>query len=52
LHLVVGLAPEHRVAVRSGKSALLLSATPEGVLAFHDPEVGPHAVVVEAAEAP
>jgi hypothetical protein len=52
VHVLVGLEPGAAVDVQSGTSARRLRASAEGVVAFHDPEVGPHAVAVTSAGAP
>jgi hypothetical protein len=44
VHVVVGIAPGTRLEAHSGNATRLLEASSEGVLAFVDPEVGPHVV--------
>lgn len=49
IHVLVGLAPGDAFEVTSGGAARTLLASAEGVLAFYNPAIGPHAVRVARA---
>ena len=48
IHVVVGLPAGREVSVRAGEAAATLRASAEGILAFHDPEIGPHRITLDS----
>jgi len=47
IHVIVGVPAGRAVTVRAGEAAAMLRASAEGIITFHDPEIGLHRVQLD-----